>query len=202
FYNLPDSVQTMLKTTEDVTSQVLTKSLQELGIIAGEVGVGAQNTRYFKRFFSKIGRGMVKGGKFLHGAGTALGFGTMAAGFGLGMYEDMHYKDKTAGEAVAHNATSLGVGVLGNAAGVALTAAVLGTNPLGWAAIAGGIVAGVAATGFFNLAYNKNFQGLQDELDNIGGKLNQAGREVKEMATNFVENTGEAIKSGWNTINP
>jgi len=36
----------------------------------------------------------------------------------------------------------------------------------------------------------------------IGQKLDQAGREVKEMATNFVENTCEAIKSGWRAINP
>ncbi len=44
--------------------------------------------------------------------------------------------------------------------------------------------------------------GLQDELDYIGQKLDQGGREIKTMAANFVENTGEAIKSGWNVINP
>lgn len=202
FYNLPESVQTMLKTTGDLTSQTTIEALKKIGIFSGQASVTAKRIPVFKRFFDKVGNGLGKGGKYIHGIGNAAGYGTMATGFGLGMYEDVSINDKTVGEAVAHNATSLGVGVLGQTGGSALTAFMLGSNPVGWAAIAGGVVVGIAATGFYNLVYNKNFLGLQDELDYIGQKLDQGGREIKTMAANFVENTGEAIKSGWNVINP
>jgi len=36
----------------------------------------------------------------------------------------------------------------------------------------------------------------------IGQKLDQAGREVKKMATNLVENKVRILKSGWRAINP
>ena len=164
------------------------------------MGATAKNFPVFKKTFNKIGDFFIKSGKLSHGVGNAAGYGVMGTGFGLGVYEDINYNDKTIGEAVSHNATSLGVGVLGQTGGTAASIA-LTTNPGGWA-ILGGVAIGTLVTYGFNTAYKHNVFGIQDELDYIGQKLDQAGREVKELTTNFVENAGEAIKSSWDAINP
>ena len=80
-----------------------------------------------------------KAGKVLK-YGKAVGPAFGAAGMGYGVYDDLANNDKTAGEALAHNGTSLMVGV-GTTVGLGL----LVSNPVGWAA-AGVVAAGAVAT--------------------------------------------------------
>src|SRR5699024_7809818 len=61
FYNLPESVQTMLKTTGDLTSQTTIEALKKIGIFSGQASVTAKRIPVFKRFFDKVGNGLGKG---------------------------------------------------------------------------------------------------------------------------------------------
>jgi len=144
-------------------------------------------------------------------AGKAIGKGFIGLGFGLGMYSDIAKKDKTWGEAITHNvvATGIGVGSTMGTATVLTTAAtaVIGATPVGCAAVAVGIAAGatvvgVVATNTFNYLYDHNILGFQDGLDWAGQQIDEGFRSVKETATNFAEDVGEAFQSGLDAINP
>ena len=116
------------------------------------------------------------------------------AGFGFGMYGDLVNNNKTVGEAVAHNTTAGAAGVV-LGVGVSL---VLGTNPVGLAAIATTTVITYA----IDLVYRNNMFGIQTKLDNVGRKIDEVGSKVWEGTKNVAKKTGEAISSGFSAINP
>uniref|UniRef100_UPI001E352DAC T7SS effector LXG polymorphic toxin n=1 Tax=Gracilibacillus suaedae TaxID=2820273 RepID=UPI001E352DAC len=144
-----------------------------------------ENTAKRASAYSDIGSKITKFGKTIGGIAA---FG----GFSIGMYDDIFVKNKTAGEAIAHNVTSLAVG-----AGVTLITGALISNPGGWA-ILGAAALGTAAGTFFNFAYDTNLLGLQDGLDYVGSKIDKA----KEAFDNSLERAGEAIQSGFDAMNP
>ncbi|TXL66723.1 hypothetical protein FHP05_04890 [Cerasibacillus terrae] len=153
-----------------------------------------------KNFFTKTGDIIKRGGDFIvltgrniQGAGLALGVGSIIGGYGLGMYHDLKKKDKSVGEAIAHNTASLGVGLGTNT----LAMAAFGTNPGGWA-ILGGIAVGTILTTTFNYWYEINLFDLQDGLDWVGGKIDETWKKTKEV----ISNVGEAISGGIDAINP
>ena len=100
------------------------------------------------------GVGIARAGKY---GGNVMG----GIGFGIGVYSDITQDHKTAGEAVAHNGLTTGVGAgAGLITGTAIT--ILATNPGGWAVL-GGIAAGTVATYAVEQAYKHNFLGLKQE---------------------------------------
>lgn len=144
----------------------------------------------------------------LHKAGQVLKYGKaigpafMVAGFAYGMYEDAIKGDKTVGQAVAHNGSSILAG-LGGAAVVASF-----VTPVGWgaAAIAAG---GVITTMGFEYLYEKNFLGIQDGLDWVGEKLDWVGAQLNngiEAFNSWVNDAanavGEAISGALDWLNP
>lgn len=128
---------------------------------------------------------VIKHGRNLQGVGTAIGVGFMAFGYGIGMYDDLINNDKTVGEALAHNTTSLGVGIAGSTIGASVTASLLisfgVSNPVGWA-ILGSVAVGVFATWGFNYLYDNNIGNVQDDSDRIGRvidyTLKKAGKAI------------------------
>ncbi|WP_158591826.1 ribonuclease YeeF family protein [Oceanobacillus halophilus] len=173
-----------------------------INVLTGTPGPsGANSFVMVNQRTSRISNAFIENGKTVNTAGKVLGRGFMAAGFGIGMYQDIAQKDKTVGEAVSHNTAALGVGIGGNAVGMAGTALLLGSNPAGWAVL-GGIAVGTTFTVGFNYMYDNNILGLQDGLDYVGQKLDEFGNNVKETASDLVESAGEAIQSGLDAINP
>lgn len=136
----------------------------------------------------------LKYGRNLQGVGITVGIGFMAFGFGIGMYDDLVNKDKTVGEAIAHNTTSLGVGITGSAVGTLGTTGLLTflgvSNPVGWAVL-GGIATGVLVTSIFNYLYDNNIGKIQDKLDKVGEAIDDVMGKV-----------GQAIISHGLFINP
>ncbi|MEC5425188.1 T7SS effector LXG polymorphic toxin [Virgibacillus sp. C22-A2] len=135
--------------------------------------------------------------------GKVIGPVFAAAGFSYGMYEDTVKKDKTVGEAVAHNATSLLVGT-----GAVATTAFFVSNPVGWG-VAGVIGIGVAATITFEYFYENNFRGLQTGLDWAGQQLDWAGEQlnkgfdtINSWVSDAADTVGEAITGALDWINP
>ncbi|WP_018932442.1 T7SS effector LXG polymorphic toxin [Gracilibacillus lacisalsi] len=183
---------------------------KELKMISKKAGKVATHIKSIGELFStisgktsgvvtKVGHAAAKtsnhlsdSGKFLLGAGKTLGRSFIAVSAGVGMYEDIFEKDKTIGEAVAHNLTSVGVGLVGGAAGLGL-AGLLATNPIGWT-----VGLGIGLTWSFNYAYDNNVLGLQDGLDAAGQKLSEFGNEILDSA----KDAGKAISKGLDAINP
>ncbi|MYL40640.1 ribonuclease YeeF family protein [Virgibacillus salexigens] len=177
-----------------------------INIISGIHGPSGSNSFVMiNKRTARLSNSFIKNGENIRTAGKVLGRGFMAAGFGVGIYVDLAHKDKTVGEAISHNSAALGVGlganILGKQAVTAVGTMILGTNPVGWAAI-GGVVAGITVTTLFNFAYDTNFLGIQDGVDVVGQKLDEIGENVEEKIKDTVESAGEAIKSGLNIINP
>jgi hypothetical protein len=164
------------------------------------------------------GSTILKYGKNITTAGRVLGVGFIAAGFGIGMYDDLKNNDKTVGQAVSHNAASTGVGVGAGVLG-ALGVGLLVSNPGGWA-ILGGMAVGSVSSILFDLAYQNNFLGLQDGLDWAGNKIDDgvdwagnkiddgldwAGSKVDEgvdYAKQKLDDVGEALSDVGVAINP
>nr|CDQ31149.1 Bacillus transposase protein [Virgibacillus halodenitrificans] len=176
-----------------------------VNILTGKAGPTGPNSFVIRNEkTAKVSNAFINNGKSIRSVGKALGRGFMAAGVGIGMYEDLSHKNKTVGEAIAHNGAALGIGIGSNvigSLGVKSIAALLGTNPGGWA-IAGGIALGLGGTVVFNYIYDTNLWGTQDTLDMVGEQLSNFNDTINESVSNVVSNAGEAIKSGLNAINP
>ncbi|MGP4040979.1 T7SS effector LXG polymorphic toxin [Gracilibacillus sp. D59] len=182
----------------------------ETKVIAKEVGKVATNIKSIGELFNtlssktssivtKVGNAttktsnvLTKTGHVVRGAGKAVGRSFIAVSAGVGMYEDLFEKDKTIGEAIAHNATSVGVGLAGGAIG-GLVATGFAVTPIGWT-----VGVGLAATWTFNYVYDNNVLGLQDGLDAAGQKLSEFGNELRDSA----KDAGKAISKGLDAINP
>lgn len=91
------------------------------------------------------------------------------------------------------------------------TAFILGSNPVGWAAVGVGVSALVSWG--FETAYENNFFGLQDGLDTAGKWLDDTGKNVGKAVSdsvdgvkNWVKDTadgvGAAISGGLSALNP
>ncbi|MRX72693.1 hypothetical protein GJU40_11090 [Bacillus lacus] len=175
------------------------KSLGDLfGRLSSKVGNAVTGVG---NFTSKTSNFITKTGQYVQGAGKALGRTFIAASAAIGFYEDVTEKGKTVGEAVVHNGASVTAGLVGGALGTGLVtvAATVFTisNPVGWAVV-GSVAVGTLATWGFNYLYDNNVGGLQDGLDAVGRKLDDAGKAVGS----FVKDAGEAISSGLDAINP
>lgn len=177
-----------------------------VNVWGGMAGPAGSNTFILLNSYSaSLATPILKAGKYVTGAGKALGVGFMAVGIGVGMYDDIKNNNKTAGEAVAHNTASTGAGVLGSIGGTAATTGVLTllgiSNPAGWA-ILGGIAIGAVATGVFNYLYDSNKWGIQDGLDAVGKEIDNLGKQVSETFESVKEGIGEAVSSFGKAINP
>ena len=126
----------------------------------------------------------------------------------IGTYSDLTQTDKTAGEAIAKNTFSSGVGFY---TGVLITGGAkvfLASNPVGWA-LAGTIVGGTLATMAANWAYDNNFLNIQDGADWAGEQLSNGYNWVDEQVNKSIEwagdqvnKIGDAFSSGLDFINP
>ncbi len=113
------------------------------------------------KFFDKTGKFFIRQGNNLTRVGTALGGSLSAAGFAIGMHDDLANEDKTVGVAIAHNATVAGAG-LGASALVGL-----GSTPVGWG-IVGVAAVGISVSILAERAYQTNFLGFQYVIDSVG----------------------------------
>lgn len=126
-------------------------------IIVEQNGVG--------RALSVSGRDFVKYGK---------GFGTIltAAGFGLGVADDITNHGKTAGQAVAHNGISTGIGVIvGLGAGMVVAGA-------------GGVILGLVVSGVLvsicEEMYDSNFLEIKTGTDMIGNVIDSGWKNYED----------------------
>jgi len=171
----------------DVLKDVIGKGVQKFGglitTLEGVPGpVGANSFTMVKP--GGIGENVVKEGSKYIKYGKYAGKGFMVAGFAFGLYDDLVDEHKTVGEAVVHNGASMAVGY-GAALGTTVVAGLFLSNPVGWAAIGVGAAAigvGTLATWAFDKAYDSNFLGLKDGLDNIGKEVDNIGQAVGNVA--------------------
>ncbi|MFU2181732.1 hypothetical protein ACM0P9_05605 [Streptococcus pluranimalium] len=159
------------------------------------------------------GQALVSHGSNITSVGKGVGGVLTGLGFGLGMYNDIVNNDKTVGQALVHNGLSLGVG-LGAASGASYlaTAFIFGSNPVGWAAVGLAAVTFGASWGankLFEIAYENNIFGIQDNIDVAGEFLDDVGQAVskgiedtKNWASDMSDSIGNAVSDGWSTINP
>ncbi|MDR1568446.1 MAG: LXG domain-containing protein [Streptococcaceae bacterium] len=164
------------------------------GLVTVLEGIKGPNNSFVMVNPNGFGQTVVNGGSKLANVGKYVGKGFMIAGFGLGMYDDMANNDKTFGQAVMHNGSALGFG-----AGASVL--LLGSNPVGWAAL-GAIGVGVAAGALFNLAYDNNFLGMQDGLDFLGSKVDDGMKWPSKEADKKIKEVRQAIEGTVNAINP
>lgn len=75
----------------------------------------------------------------------------------LGMYDDLSNNDKTVGEAVAHNGTSLALAI-----GTGAVVSAVG------APVVAGLAVGAGLGLLFEASYNRNWLGIQTGLDKAG----------------------------------
>jgi hypothetical protein len=157
-------------------------------ISSGSVGITSRTARgRASRINNKF-----KYSEMLTSSGKFLGkYGIPGATAVYGTYEDMSKKDKTLGEAVAHNGASLGLGTA-----TMLGTAALVSNPGGWAVL-GSIAIGTGVSHLFNYAYDNNIWGIQDGLDSVGGKIDDAW----DTTVDSVKEIGEGIKDGIESLN-
>ncbi|MFQ8704750.1 MAG: hypothetical protein ACLR9T_01700 [Thomasclavelia sp.] len=142
---------------------------------------------------SNIGNGLILSGKlkdagssiikFSKGFGLFLGF----ASVGLGTWDDVTNDGKTIGQGITHNLGSLGAGIGGAAAAVAIAG-----GPVGWAAIGIGFVGSVFATGVYDLIYDNDFLGLRSFLDEAGSFIDSSIDWCGERLSDI----GEGIEEG------
>ena len=194
---IPQDLQDYLKENKDgiisdLKNDALSNFVEQLGlgitrfgglvtVFEGISGPSAANSFVIVNQ-NGMGSKILHYGKNISTVGKALGYGFMAAGFGMGMYDDLKNNDKTVGQALSHNTASTGVGLGAGFLG-SIGVGLLVSNPGGWA-ILGGMAVGSASAIVFDLAYQNNFLGLQDGLDWAGNKvddgLDWAGNKVGE----------------------
>ncbi|PAF18964.1 LXG domain-containing protein [Terribacillus saccharophilus] len=207
----------------DVAKDGVANGIEQLGIYIGKVGrsgrvqliqdvvSGSVGSRTARSRANKI-QSRIHGGSKLVRGGATLGRSLPYINSGYGFVDEwLVKKDKTFGEALTHNGTSLavslGVGALTTSFTTGLT--LLGvSNPVGWAVL-GTVALGALAGHAFNWAYDTNFLGLQDGLDYVGNKiddgLSYVGDKLDDFGksvSNTVDEAGEAIKSGISALNP
>lgn len=206
---IPDSlVEYLLKNKDDILSDIqndaLSNFIEQLGLgiskFSGLVTIfeGIQGPNVANSFVmvnpNGVGTQILKYGKNVTSFGKFLGYGFMAAGFGLGIYNDIANQNKTVGQAISHNVVSTGVGYLSGVGG-AVAVGLLVSNPGGWA-ILGGMAVGTIVSVGFDYLYDNNVLGIQDGLDWAGNKIDDgiswAGDRVKD-AGQAMSNLGDAI---------
>ena len=171
---LPKSVQKYMDEnandiSKDLTVDGTTTLLEEYGkYLENNPGLTING-----KMLKDYGVGIARAGKYGSNVMGGIGFGT-------GVYSDITQDHKTAGEAVAHNGLTTGVGAgAGLITGTAIT--ILATNPGGWAVL-GGIAAGTVATYAVEQAYKHNFLGLKTGTDWVGKNvLDPAFDRVKHI---------------------
>ncbi|MGX0195843.1 T7SS effector LXG polymorphic toxin [Staphylococcus haemolyticus] len=157
---LPKSVQKYMDEnandiSKDLTVDGTTTFLEEYGkYLENDPGLTING-----KMLKDYGVGIAKAGKY---GGNVMG----GIGFTTGTLTDIKQDHKTAGEAVAHNGLLLGAGT-GATATVGLTIAALGSNPGGWAILAGIAIGSLASYGTDYL-YKNNVFGLKDGTDWVG----------------------------------
>ncbi|EUJ33779.1 hypothetical protein MFLO_01055 [Listeria floridensis FSL S10-1187] len=154
-----------------------------------------------------VGSQMMRYGKNISTAGKALGYGFAAAGFGLGIYNDINNKGKTAGQAISHNTVSTGIGIGSGILGT-VGVGLLVSNPGGWA-ILGGMAVGTIVSVGFDYLYDNNSLHIQDGLDWAGDKIDSgidwASDKIDEGVSwtkDRIKDAGEAISHVGESINP
>lgn len=162
-------------------------------------------------YLMENGKNIIKNGENIVKAGNSIGGAFMVGDVFYGMYDDMDNNNMTSGQAVTHTAGKVGAGMLGDTLGtgfVAGGAALLGTNPGGWA-VAAGIAGATVATWGFNKLYDNNVMHIQDGVEWAGEKvdeftdsLSDFKNDVKEGVSNMIDGAGEAFKGGLDFINP
>lgn len=193
-------------------SEVVIENAEEIGAISGN----SMLKQYIEKGFTQPGENLrengkkakmmgglnpeegvpnapMKEGKKLLKAGEAVGQGFMVWDVAYGVYDNVHNEDMTSGEAMTHNAGTVGAAITGDAVGTGFVtggAALLGSNPGGWA-VAAGIAGATVTTWGFKKLYDNNVMHIQDGLDWAGEKVDD-----------FTDKAGEAIHSTVDAINP
>lgn len=180
--------------------------LHELSLTLGIKGAGGPNDFIIpNQPLAESSRTWKSSGSALQTGGKVLGEVFKWGSFAYGWYEDVTKKDKTHGEALTHNGTSLAVGAISSGITTsALTAPLIVagvSNPVGWAVL-GGMAVGLGVSFGFNYMYDENVLGIQDGLDSLGNKLDDLGSTIKDTYNDAVDKAGEAIESGLDAINP
>ncbi|WP_375180222.1 hypothetical protein [Enterococcus rotai] len=219
---VPKELQVYLKENKDdiisdIRNDALSNFIEQLGmgisrfaglinVLEGIMGPNASNS-FIMVNPNGIGTQILKYGKNITTAGKALGYGFMAAGFGLGMYNDITNNGKTFGQALSHNVVSTGVGFTAGWVGAAGVGLLL-TNPGGWAVL-GGIAVGTVVSVGLDYIYQNNILGVQDKLDWVGNKIDDgldwAGEKINDgfnYAKEKLEDAGEALNDLGDAINP
>ena len=161
----------------------------------------ARNNAQSAARMAKFGRKMEKFGKFLDNPITKV------AGFSFGVWNDVANEGKTLGQAVVHTGASTATAWA--ASGLTSGAiTMLAGGPVGWAGLAG-FAAGYVAVKAFDWAYENNFLGMRDTLDNVGKELDNVGKELDKgmkAAGDWVGDTvsgiGQALSGGLASLNP
>lgn len=201
----------------DLKNDVISNGLEQSGLgimkfggwintLGGKAGpVGEKSFVLVNPKNAEVAAPIIKNGKYVNSAGKVLGKGFIAAGFGMGMYDDLKNNNKTVGQAVTHNVTSTAAGIGGCAAGGALAAIVLGTNPVGWAALGTAAITmgvGIGVSRGFDYIYKNNMGDIQNKLDSVGEKIDDTLKSINEGFNKAKKNIGEAISDARAGISP
>ncbi|MFP7492923.1 LXG domain-containing protein [Terribacillus saccharophilus] len=193
------------KITQDVSKEVFATSIEQIGVQTQKIGEFTRDLLYLNANLGLVGSRTAQhqlnqsnkwintGSKLMKGGAMLGKVGIPAISAVYGTYEDMNKNDKTFGEAVAKNAAATGVGTL-----VTLGTTALVSNPGGWA-ILGGMAVAVGFSHGFNWLYDNNIGGIQDGLDAVGEKIDDAGKAIVNQAEKTVDSfkeIGEGIKDG------
>ncbi|MCG2389709.1 LXG domain-containing protein [Staphylococcus epidermidis] len=171
---LPKSVQKYMdENANDISKDLTVDGTTELMKQYGKYLEDNPGITINGKMLKDYGVGIARAGRY---GGNVMG----GIGFGTGFYSDITQDHKTAGEAVAHNGLILGAGT-GATATVGLTIAALGSNPGGWAILAGIAIGSLASYGTDYL-YKNNIFGLKDGTDWVGKNvLDPAFDRVKHI---------------------
>ncbi|MFP7253907.1 LXG domain-containing protein [Terribacillus goriensis] len=198
------------KITEDISKEAIANAIEQLGIQTEKIAefardsiylnarLGLEGARSARRKVNTANNWITYGGKIARGGAMLGKVGIPVLSAGYGTYEDMTKKDKSFGEAIAHNGAALGAG-----AATTFVTGFLISNPGGWA-IAGTIAIGVGASHGFNYLYDNNKFGIQDGLDAVGGKIDEAWNATVDRVDETVDSIkgiGEGIKDGIASLN-
>src|SRR5699024_11168326 len=134
----------------------------------GFVMVNSKSNQYAQPFLNP------KTHKWAVNAGKWGGRAAIPVAFGVGWYDDVQNQGKTHGQAIAHNATTAGVGI-------GATAITLGlmSNPGGWA-ILGAAALGTGLAMGADYLY-KNNKTVETAVDWVGDRFSDIGEGVKDF---------------------